>query len=306
MVVITKVAFRQGMSPYVFVTYRQVSATIAIAPFAYFLERMEKVNIRSLRGQAKIFGTVICVGGAMLMTLIKGPSIHFFDFLKTSTSLSEALGTSSAAPAARDNWILGPFLLILSVIAYASWVVYQAWAFKNYPAKMSVTAMMLFIGAIQAAVVGVIFDRSSAWRLYWNFELFTYVYSGVMCSAVAFIILSWCIKKRGPVFPAAFTPLCTVFVAILEPIALHVDIHVGGVVGMFTVIAGLYAVLWGKAKDGKTDNEIADNCKECSLDNKDTESKEQVNIAHSAKEFNLDVKDMEGKEYVVEVKELDQ
>ncbi|ERN18255.1 hypothetical protein AMTR_s00055p00115960 [Amborella trichopoda] len=78
------------------------------------------------------------------------------------------------------------------------------------------------------------------------------------------------------------------------------------VVGMFTVIAGLYAVLWGKAKDGKTDNEIADNCKECSLDNKDTESKEQVNIAHSAKEFNLDVKDMEGKEYVVEVKELDQ
>ncbi|KAL4185344.1 hypothetical protein AMTRI_Chr10g5450 [Amborella trichopoda] len=39
MVILTKVAFRQGMSPTVFVTYRQLIATLAIAPLAYFLER---------------------------------------------------------------------------------------------------------------------------------------------------------------------------------------------------------------------------------------------------------------------------
>ncbi|XP_020530774.1 WAT1-related protein At1g09380-like isoform X2 [Amborella trichopoda] len=39
MVILIKVAFRRGMSPTIFVTYRQLIATLSIAPFAYFLER---------------------------------------------------------------------------------------------------------------------------------------------------------------------------------------------------------------------------------------------------------------------------
>ena len=37
---------------------------------------MEKVNIRRLRSQAKILGTLVTVGGAMMMTLIKGPLLN--------------------------------------------------------------------------------------------------------------------------------------------------------------------------------------------------------------------------------------
>ncbi|KAL4185332.1 hypothetical protein AMTRI_Chr10g5350 [Amborella trichopoda] len=310
MYVITRVAFERGMSRFIFVTYRQAIATLAISPFAYFLDknkrppmtlkdlgkifilgllgvplsqilyfsglyytsstfaatimnlipalafvmafllRMEKVNLRSLRGQAKVVGTIICVSGAMIMTLIKGPVLGFLGFLKNPTALSDLLVTNSAV-VMKDNWTLGPILLVLSVTAYSTWIVYQAWTFKDYPAQLSLTAMMLGMGTIQSAVISVIFDRSSAWKLGWNFELFTYAYSGIMCSALAFFIQSWCIKKRGPVFAAAFNPLCTVLVAILEPIILHVDVHVGSVVGMFLIICGLYFVLWGKAKDRK-------------------------------------------------------
>lgn len=35
----SKLAMDSGMKPEVIVTYRQIFATIAIAPFAYFLER---------------------------------------------------------------------------------------------------------------------------------------------------------------------------------------------------------------------------------------------------------------------------
>ncbi|XP_075667973.1 WAT1-related protein At2g39510-like isoform X1 [Castanea sativa] len=36
--------------------------------------RLEKVNIRRRGSQAKVLGTIVTIGGAMLMTLVKGPS----------------------------------------------------------------------------------------------------------------------------------------------------------------------------------------------------------------------------------------
>jgi len=43
-----------------------------------FFSRLEKVNIKSSRGKEKVIGTVICVGGAMIMTLYRGPKLQFF------------------------------------------------------------------------------------------------------------------------------------------------------------------------------------------------------------------------------------
>ncbi|ERN18271.1 hypothetical protein AMTRI_Chr10g5330 [Amborella trichopoda] len=309
MYLITRLAFEQGMSRFIFVTYRQAVATVVISPIAYFLDRnsrpplnmktlchifvlalfgvplsqtlyftglyytsstfaatimnlipaiafvaafllrMEKINVRSSRGLAKVCGTFTCVGGAMIMTLIKGPSIEFFKYFKSPKSILLFLDSGSHLPSV--NWTLGPILLVSSVSAYSTWIIYQAWVFKDYPAPLSLTAMTLVMGTFQSGVVSFLFERSKeAWELHWDFQLFTYVYSGIMCSALAFLIQSWCIKNRGPVFAAAFNPLCTVLVAIIEPTILHVDIYAGRVVGMALVISGLYSLLWGKANDG--------------------------------------------------------
>lgn len=37
--IISKLAMDSGMNPFVHVAYRQIFATVSIAPFAYFLER---------------------------------------------------------------------------------------------------------------------------------------------------------------------------------------------------------------------------------------------------------------------------
>ena len=37
---------------------------------------LEKVYLRRLRGQAKVFGTMVTVVGALLMTLVKGPMFN--------------------------------------------------------------------------------------------------------------------------------------------------------------------------------------------------------------------------------------
>ncbi|ERM96981.1 hypothetical protein AMTR_s00074p00180170 [Amborella trichopoda] len=116
--------------------------------------------------------------------------------------------------------------------------------------------MILFVGTIQTAIVVVIFDRSDAWRLELNFKLFTYAYSGIMCSALAFFIQSWSIKKKGPIFASAFNPLCTVIVGITEPILFQLNIYVGSIVGIAMVICGLYSMLWGEARDKKASARI--------------------------------------------------
>ncbi|KAL4185355.1 hypothetical protein AMTRI_Chr10g5510 [Amborella trichopoda] len=305
----TKVAFTEGMSPLVLVAYRTITATLVLAPLAYFIEkdkrpplnlrtaggifilaclgmainqncyftalyytsstfvstianlipaitfvvalllRLERLDVRGIRGRAKVLGTLTCVGGAMIVTLVKGPSIVILRGLKANfllVSLMDAIHPSSP----QSNWTLGPIFILASVLAWSAWLNYQAWAFKNYPAQLTLTALMCFMAIIPTAGIAFIFEEQSAWTLKWDVRLLTYIYSGVLCTAFQFFIQSWCIKKKGPVFAAAFFPVCTVIVSVLEPIIFHVDVHVGSVVGIIVVICGLYFVLWGKAKDG--------------------------------------------------------
>ncbi|CAN0838997.1 WAT1-related protein At4g28040 [Linum grandiflorum] len=254
----TKGAFMGGMSPYVFVVYRQAIATLIMLPLAFFSNRrnptgvsltlesfswilaaslfgymvtanqnayfqginlasstaataiinlipaftfvfaailgMEKVNIRSLRSGAKIFGTVICVGGAMAMAFTKGPKLlNSFQFLGSETDDDD------------NNWLMGCLILFASSVLWSLWIILQG-----------VSLALTFLGQ------------------------------------------AWCVGERGPVFPAIFDPLCTVITAIFATIFLHEQTYMGGLIGAVVVIMGLYLVLWGKAEDMKEKGLVTD------------------------------------------------
>ncbi|ERN18251.1 hypothetical protein AMTR_s00055p00110850 [Amborella trichopoda] len=226
-----------------------LSNLIPVITFALaFLLRLEVVDMRSPRGQAKVVGTGTCVGGTLILTLLKGPALKIFKGLKKPTSLLLLLSTLQALTNT-SNWALGSVLILCSVSAWAGWINYQAWAFKDHPAPISLTSMTCFFGCIQCVILSLIFAHPNDWRLGWDFKLFAYAYSGAFCTAFQFFIQSWCIKKKGPLFAAAFYPVGTLIVAMLEPIFFHIDIYMGSLVGMVLIIGGLYCVLWGKAKD---------------------------------------------------------
>lgn len=213
------------------------SATTNLIPVVTFVLattfRMEHVNIRSIYGQAKVVGTLVCVGGAMVMTLYKGPVL-----LKAVSRLG------------LDTWVLGALLLFASCLAWSCWLTFQAPVVKRYPVQQSLTALMLIQGTVQSFVVALIFERKvSVWKLNWDIKLLSIVYSGVLCSAFAFFVQTYCIRVKGPVFAAVFNPVATILVAILELLILHVRLHLGSLLGAIMIIAGLYVVLWGKAKD---------------------------------------------------------
>eukprot|EP00257_Ricinus_communis_P009481 XP_002528209.2 WAT1-related protein At4g30420 [Ricinus communis] len=246
---ITRAALVQGMSPRVFVVYRQAIATLIVAPLAYFsrvhgylvpaitfimaaIMGIEKINIRSLRSIAKIVGTVLCVTGAISMALLRGTKL-----LNTSI-----LGG--------ENWLVGCLFLFGSACCWSFWLILQVPVTSSYPDHLSLSAWMCFLATIQSAVATIFLERDlNQWKLHSYLELICCLFAGIVSSGLSFFLQAWCISQRGPLFTAMFNPLGTVIVTVCAAMFLHEEIYMGSLIGAVGVIIGLYVVLWSKAKD---------------------------------------------------------
>jgi drug/metabolite transporter (DMT)-like permease len=49
----------------------------------------------------------------------------------------------------------------------------------------------------------------------------------LLATAVSFVLLTWCIEKRGPVFVSAFIPVVQIIVAIIDFSILHESLYLG-------------------------------------------------------------------------------
>ena len=84
---------------------------------------MEKLDMKKIRCQAKVVGTVVTVAGAMLMTLYKGSVINLVwsEHMHHSQSNSPA----QAAGISDKDWVTGSILLIIATLAWASFFILQ-------------------------------------------------------------------------------------------------------------------------------------------------------------------------------------
>ncbi|XP_062079749.1 WAT1-related protein At4g28040-like [Humulus lupulus] len=305
--VFTKAALMRGMSPRVFMVYRQTVAIILLAPLVSFsrwknpnnislglkgfcfiflnaligltanhnayyqglklssssittamvnlmpaitflmasLIGLEKVNSGSLRGIAKIVGTVICIGGAIVIALVKGPT------------LLNSLHSSSSSTNAPQNLQLGCLFLFICCCCWSFWIIFQVKVSAICPDHSYSTLWMCFLATIQSTIFALSIDRtkSEAWLLNTPIEIGSCIFAGVV-GALSFTLQTWCVSQRGPVFSAIFSPLCTVITTIIATSFLHEELYIGSLIGGFAVIIGLYVVLWGKAKDLEDANKL--------------------------------------------------
>jgi drug/metabolite transporter (DMT)-like permease len=79
---------------------------------------LEKVDLRRVRSLAKIFGTTVCVGGAMAMAFFKGPR------LLNSSSLIVDLNFLLHSSAS-SKWVMGALFLICSSCCWSLWLILQ-------------------------------------------------------------------------------------------------------------------------------------------------------------------------------------
>ncbi|KAH6809002.1 hypothetical protein C2S51_026785 [Perilla frutescens var. frutescens] len=204
--------------------------------------RLEVANVRSPRGIAKILGTGISLAGVMTMTLYKGPALE-----KIGDALIHIRGSTTVI---QENWLKGSLLTVASCITWSVWYIMQAYTLKRYPAQLSLTTWMNFVGAAQSAVFTVIVQHKKvAWTIGLNIDLWSTLYGGVVISGIVTYVQLWCTEAKGPVFVTLFNPLSTLLVAALAYFVLGEKLYIGSIIGGAIVVTGLYLLLWGKEHD---------------------------------------------------------
>ncbi|KAB2034221.1 hypothetical protein ERO13_D04G062000v2 [Gossypium hirsutum] len=216
--------------------------------FAWIL-KLEKVNIGQVHSQAKIIGTIVSVGGAILMTLIKGPMLQL-PWIKSDD------GHAFSSAATHQYPIKGAIMITIGCFSWAAFIILQAITLKSYPAELSLTALICLVGTIEGCIVALAMEAGNAavWSIHLDAKLLAAVYSGVICSGIAYYVQGMVMKTRGPVFVTAFSPLSMVVIAIFSSFILPEILYLGRVIGAIVIVIGLYLVLWGKSKDQTSSN----------------------------------------------------
>lgn len=196
--------------------------------------RYEKVDIKCLYTHIKILGTIVCLVGAILMSVMQ--TITKDD---THTDKSRVYGT---------------LCLIAAVIILSLIIILQAKIMSEFPAPMSLTVVASFIGAILTSIIQMI--QQCSLEISSNFVIGGYLIGYVILGGIGFgvcsILQTWAIRKKGPLFYVSFCSVNTLFSVILAAIALGESITLGSFAGMIVMCIGLYSVLWAKKKEELT------------------------------------------------------
>ncbi|PWA64062.1 eamA domain, WAT1-related protein [Artemisia annua] len=214
----------------------------------------EKVNIKKIHSIGKIVGTLVTMGGAMIMTVVVGPTVGL-PWTKVSATAHQDQGATHAI------------------------------TLKSYPAELSLAALIRAAGTLQNGIVTVIAERgdTAAWRLHWDAGRVNMVYGSI--SDVDIVTTHKHNHVKNHIF-LSFPPRCDGFMcrkhaaltanvmieAFYDPVCLDsrdkwaplkqaVD-HYGPrvvslvvhtfplpVLGLIVIVAGLYLVIWGKSMD---------------------------------------------------------
>ncbi|KOM45192.1 hypothetical protein LR48_Vigan06g049800 [Vigna angularis] len=286
-----RIALDTGVSKLIFPVFRNITALVLLGPLAYFSEKKdrpsittycvvhffllglvgitmkegfyllglektsptyESVHFNRIDGVAKVLGVLASVGGATIITLYKGPVIYSprlgFNQEQYLTMMGDTPG---------KDWNLGGIYLFCHSLCWSGWIVMQAFVLKIYSAPLTVSAFTCFFGVVQFLTIAAFFEKDSkAWQFNSSGEIYSVLFSGVVTSGLASAIQIWTIGKGGPVLASIYLPLQTLLVAVMASIIFGEEFFLGGIIGAFLIIFGLYLVVWGRSQETKTLREV--------------------------------------------------
>ncbi|KAJ0735852.1 hypothetical protein HanPI659440_Chr11g0436991 [Helianthus annuus] len=192
--ILAKVALNEGMSSYVFVALYRHDASALVVMILALLEpvigqnlyilgmrattatftvsmsnvlpaitfviawilRLEVVNLKSIRSQAKVAGTLTTVAGAMIMTLVKGPLLELF-WTKGRTNKKEEMHNGVDLQLS----LKGAIMIVIGCFGWSCFVILQAITLKSYPDELAMTAWIWLLATIEGAIATLIMERGN-------------------------------------------------------------------------------------------------------------------------------------------------
>ncbi|KAK3031540.1 hypothetical protein RJ639_036054, partial [Escallonia herrerae] len=130
--------------------------------------KLEKVGLGTNAGKLKVVGTLMGIGGAMLLTFYKGVEINIWP------TKFDLLHHGHTAPSHQDlaNHIVGPLLAITSCFSNAFGLI---------------TDLIAVMGSLQGIVFALCMERDrSQWRLGWEIRFFMVAY--IVCRIIISIV----------------------------------------------------------------------------------------------------------------------
>lgn len=223
------------------------SAIFNIVPVVAFILavmfRMETLKLKSVHGVAKALGILLCVGGVVALALYQGPQLRSLNHHPLRRS-------STAGEHPHKNWALGIFLMTASVVIWSLWTVKQGPLLLEYPSKLLNTTLQCTFASVQSLVIALVMERDlSRWKLAGGMSLVAVLFTGIVVAAISYYLQIWVIEKKGPVFLSMSMPLSLVFTMVIASFLLGEDVSLGSIIGGALLVAGLYAVLWGKGRE---------------------------------------------------------
>ena len=133
------------------------------------------MNIKCSSGKAKTLGTLVCISGALVLTLYKGKALfNYSENYQSPVVMSSAERLTSSS----KRWTIGVIALIVGTLFWSSWFLLQSSIGKRYPCQYSSTAIMTFFGAIQSAILSLSTGRNmSMWVFKGKIQILTVLYS---------------------------------------------------------------------------------------------------------------------------------
>ncbi|XP_024935109.3 WAT1-related protein At5g47470 isoform X1 [Ziziphus jujuba] len=207
--------------------------------------RLERINFNCLYSKVKIVGTLLCVLGALTMSIMHSV---------TAPPSKEAQYMATPPPNVifDKSKIIGCLYLLAAVFVLSSNVVLQAFTLGDFPAPISLCAITSLIGVFITGAVQLFQDHKFEIGLPFVSvgDMIGYSVLGGAVSGACVSFNGWAMKKRGPVLVSMFNPISTLCSVILSVVTLGDTVSLGSLAGMFLMFTGLYFVLWAKGKEG--------------------------------------------------------
>ncbi|CAK9871332.1 unnamed protein product [Sphagnum jensenii] len=236
---------------------------------------LEEVRFLRRDGIAKVLGTIICIGGAITVSLYKGiviiqtNKLHSMNSLQLEAdqytqpfrNLATIYGLSGPLVEYKiNNYHLGIICLLFNTFSWAVFLTLQMPILQKFPAPMTVNAFTYMFGFIQVGLVGAVWEGNLKFldfNLTSSGQVIAILYSGIIASGVNFVLQSWCVQRVGPFIASVYNPLQMVFAAALAVLILGDTVFLGTLLGAIFIVGGFYMVVYGQALERRLKRDSA-------------------------------------------------